>query len=98
MNSELRECLIGDLSDKLRAHKKLLESSQNSLEKYFVNCKIPGADKNLCNRRLNAELSYQMNAYREKLEVINDTMVEQSIDIYRKHLDVFIGSFSQVEH
>ena len=95
MNSELRECLIGDLSDKLKVQKELLESSQNSLEKYFVNCRIPGADKNLCIRRMNTELVYQMNAYREKLKIINDTMVEQTIDIHTKH---FLGSFSQVEH
>ena len=98
MNSKLKECLIGDLSNKLRAHKDLIESSQVSLEKYFVNCRSPGADKDLCIHRLNTELGYQMKIYRKKLEVINDTMFEQSIDIYRKHIDVFKGSFSQVEY
>ena len=45
MDLKHKECFVENMSDKFSAHKELIESFRKSIEKYFFNFKILGADR-----------------------------------------------------
>ena len=95
MDMRLKECMAKRVRDDVKAHQDLVNASKFVVTKYFNHLKTPGANKDICLRRLRTEFQFIISKYRENLHYNASKFEENAMELHLTELDLFMDSFYQ---